>query len=91
MPILTPPPPRRASRGWRELIRKVYEVDPLTCPHKAFSKPAVAPSAVPRAYLNALRPHPVTISRIHMALTGSKSTENACVGSSQEKEIPTIM
>jgi hypothetical protein len=32
MPIPTPPPPRKASPGWRELIRKVYEVDPLTCP-----------------------------------------------------------
>jgi hypothetical protein len=32
MPILTPPPPKQASPGWRELIRKVYETDPLTCP-----------------------------------------------------------
>jgi hypothetical protein len=32
MPILSPPPPKRASPAWRELIRKVYEVDPLTCP-----------------------------------------------------------
>jgi hypothetical protein len=32
MPILTPPPPKQASPGWRELIRKVYQVDPLTCP-----------------------------------------------------------
>jgi hypothetical protein len=32
LPILKPPPPRRPSAGWRELIRKVYEVDPLTCP-----------------------------------------------------------
>jgi len=32
LPILNPPPLRRASPGWRELIRKVYEVDPLTCP-----------------------------------------------------------
>ena len=31
--ILAPPPPKKASPGWRELIRKVYEVDPLTCPH----------------------------------------------------------
>jgi hypothetical protein len=32
MPVLEPPPPREASPGWRELIRKIYEVDPLTCP-----------------------------------------------------------
>jgi hypothetical protein len=32
MPVLEPPPPKQASPGWRELIRKVYEVDPLTCP-----------------------------------------------------------
>jgi hypothetical protein len=32
MAVLAPPPPRRASPGWRGLIRKVYEVDPLTCP-----------------------------------------------------------
>jgi hypothetical protein len=32
LPILSPPPLRRASPGWRKLIRKVYEVDPLTCP-----------------------------------------------------------
>jgi len=32
MPILAPPPPGKASPGWRELIRKVHEVDPLTCP-----------------------------------------------------------
>ena len=31
-PIFEPPPPGKASPGWRELIRKVYEVDPLTCP-----------------------------------------------------------
>jgi hypothetical protein len=30
--VLTPPPTRTASPGWRELIRKVYEVDPLICP-----------------------------------------------------------
>jgi|GEM_PF-2588346 len=32
MPVLAPTPPEKASPGWRELIRKVYEVDPLTCP-----------------------------------------------------------
>jgi hypothetical protein len=32
-PILRPPPPTRASPGWRELIKRVYEVDPLTCPN----------------------------------------------------------
>jgi hypothetical protein len=32
MPCLPPPPPGKASPGWRELIRKVYETDPLTCP-----------------------------------------------------------
>jgi hypothetical protein len=32
LPILEPPPPGKASPGWRELIRKVYETDPLTCP-----------------------------------------------------------
>ena len=32
MPVLEPPPPKKASPGWRELIRKVHEVDPLTCP-----------------------------------------------------------
>jgi hypothetical protein len=32
MPRFQPPPPERASPGWRELIRRVYEVDPLTCP-----------------------------------------------------------
>jgi len=32
MPVLAPPPAERASAGWRELIRRVYEVDPLTCP-----------------------------------------------------------
>jgi hypothetical protein len=31
-PILSAPPPRRASPGWRELIKKVYEIDPLICP-----------------------------------------------------------
>ena len=30
LPILSPPPPRRAAPGWRDLIRKVYEVDPQT-------------------------------------------------------------
>ena len=25
-------PPRAPSRSWRELIKKVWEVDPLTCP-----------------------------------------------------------
>jgi len=25
--------PRIPRRGWAEMIRKVYEVDPLTCPH----------------------------------------------------------
>ena len=29
----TSPPTRTTSPGWRELIRKVYEVDPLICPH----------------------------------------------------------
>jgi hypothetical protein len=32
MPCLPPPPPGKASPGWRELIRKVHKVDPLTCP-----------------------------------------------------------
>jgi hypothetical protein len=32
MSPLTPPPPMKASPGWRELIRKIYQVDPLTCP-----------------------------------------------------------
>jgi hypothetical protein len=32
-PILKPAPATRASPGWRELIKKVYEVDPLTCPN----------------------------------------------------------
>jgi hypothetical protein len=32
MPVLQPPPPGKPSPGWRELIRRVYEVDPLTCP-----------------------------------------------------------
>ena len=32
-PTSSPPPPKEASPGWRELIKKVYEVDPLTCPH----------------------------------------------------------
>ena len=32
MPRFQPPPAGRASPGWRELIRRVYEVDPLTCP-----------------------------------------------------------
>jgi hypothetical protein len=32
MSPLTPPPSREASPGWRELIRKIYQVDPLTCP-----------------------------------------------------------
>jgi hypothetical protein len=32
MPCLPPPTPGKASPGWRELIRRVYEVDPLTCP-----------------------------------------------------------
>jgi hypothetical protein len=32
MPVLRPPPPGKASPGWRELIRKVYETDSLTCP-----------------------------------------------------------
>jgi hypothetical protein len=32
MPCLAPPPPGKASLGWRELIRKVHETDPLTCP-----------------------------------------------------------
>ena len=30
-PILKPPP-TSASPGWRELIKRVYEVDPLICP-----------------------------------------------------------
>jgi len=25
-------PPRAPSRTWRELIKKVWEIDPLTCP-----------------------------------------------------------
>jgi hypothetical protein len=32
-PVLKPPPRTRASPGWRELIKKVYEVDPLICPN----------------------------------------------------------
>ena len=32
MPCLEPPSPGKASPGWRELIRKVHETDPLTCP-----------------------------------------------------------
>jgi len=32
LPILEPPAPREASASWRELIRKVYEVDPLAYP-----------------------------------------------------------
>ena len=32
-PISSPPPPKKASPGWRELVRKVYEIDPLTCPY----------------------------------------------------------
>jgi hypothetical protein len=31
-PILKPPPATSTSPGWRELINRVYEVDPLTCP-----------------------------------------------------------
>ena len=31
-PILRPPPTTSASPGWRELIKRVYEVDPLVCP-----------------------------------------------------------
>jgi len=30
--IVAPRPPRAASRSWRELIRRIYEVDPLVCP-----------------------------------------------------------
>ena len=32
MPGPVPVPPEQASPGWRELIRKVCEPDPLTCP-----------------------------------------------------------
>ena len=32
MPVLAPLPPEKASPGWRELLGRVYEVDPLTCP-----------------------------------------------------------
>lgn len=33
-PILRPPLPKKASPGWRELIKKVYEVDLLTCSNR---------------------------------------------------------
>jgi len=33
LPMLEPPPAPTTSPGWRELIRKVYEVDPLICPN----------------------------------------------------------
>jgi hypothetical protein len=32
MSPLAPPPRKKASAGWRELTKKVYEVDRLTCP-----------------------------------------------------------
>ena len=32
MPVLAPPPAKKTSPGWRELVGKVSEVDPLTCP-----------------------------------------------------------
>ena len=32
MPVAQPPPPTKTSPGWRELIKMVYEVDPLICP-----------------------------------------------------------
>jgi len=32
MPVVAPSPHKQASPGWRELILKVYETDPLTCP-----------------------------------------------------------
>ena len=31
-PVPKPLPATKPSPGWRELIKKVYEVDPLTCP-----------------------------------------------------------
>jgi hypothetical protein len=31
-PVLKPPLRTGASPGWRERVKKVYEVDPLTCP-----------------------------------------------------------
>ena len=42
LPVLEPPPPGKASPGWRELIRKVYEVDPLTCPACAAQMKVIA-------------------------------------------------
>ena len=30
--MVEPPPARKATPGWRELIKKVYETDPLICP-----------------------------------------------------------
>ena len=41
-PILKPPPHTSASPGLRELIRKVYEVDPLICPTCGAEKKVVA-------------------------------------------------
>jgi hypothetical protein len=32
LPIVEPPSAPITSPGWRELIKKVYEVDPLICP-----------------------------------------------------------
>jgi hypothetical protein len=41
-PILRPAPATRASPGWRELIKRVYEVDPLTCPSCGSEMKAIA-------------------------------------------------
>jgi hypothetical protein len=32
MPMPGPPPAGTTSPGWRELIKRVYQVDPLICP-----------------------------------------------------------
>jgi hypothetical protein len=37
-------PMRAPSKTWRELIKKVWEVDPLTCPQCGSDLPAVASS-----------------------------------------------
>jgi len=37
-------PPHVPSKTWRELIKKVWEVDPLTCPRCGSDLPAIASS-----------------------------------------------
>jgi hypothetical protein len=63
-------PPRIPSKKWRELIKKVWEVDPLICPHcgaemklialcEAFDyvKWQPAPSRFPRVFASYVRDH----------------------------------